>query len=297
MRYALSISAFAHVAILASAFIALPDPEKFKVTPSETVPVEIIAEQDLAKPKPPEKPPEPEQKPEPAKKPPEEVKKPAPPKPEPKKQVAALPPEPEPEPEPVEKPPEIKPVEEKPPEPEPEPKKVEEPPKQVEKVYPKPKRKPKPPKKKPPKKFDDTISALLNKLPDESPPERSLEDIIEESQPAETESVAEVSQTGTQLERSEIAAIIRSKMARCWNPPTGLQNAGSLQVKFKLSLKPNGELLGNPVSQTTASDALTRAAVESARRALIRCAPYGLPQDTYDVWKEMVLNFDPSSMF
>lgn len=300
MRWSISISTFVHVAILLSAVVALPDPEKFEITVSEAVPVEILSEEDLAKLSKPENKPEPEKKPEPPKpeKPREEVKKPEKPKPKPEKQVAALPPKPEPEAKPVLTPPQAKPVEETPPEPVAKPEKAAEPEKQVKRVYPKPRTKPKPPKKKKPaKRFDDTIDALLNKLPDETPPPSPEPEQVDETQPRETASVAPVSQNGTQLERNDIAEIIRAGMARCWNPPIGVQNAGSLQVSFKVSLKRNGEFARNPQSQTIATDTLTRAAVESAHRALIRCAPYNLPADTYDIWKEMVLNFDPKSMF
>lgn len=281
------ISFLVHSAILLAAVVALPDPEEFDVKTSEAVPVEILSEEELVKPKPVEKPPEP-------------VKKVEPPKPKPeKKQVAALPPEPEPEPSPVEKPPEPEPVVEKPPEPEPEvvPEKVEEPPKQVRKVYPKPQRKPKPPKrvaKKDPKKHDDTIEALLNKLPDET---SAPSPEVEEEAETDLTSTADLSREGTQFEREEIAEIVRAKMQRCWNPPAGSKDAHSLKVSFKLSFRQNGEFSRSPQSQTPAGDPLTRAAVESAQRALIRCAPYILPAETYDVWKDMVLNFRPSAMF
>ena len=280
------ISALVHGAILLAAVVALPDPEEFEVKTSEAVPVEIVSEEDI--------------KPKAEKKPPEPVKKVEPPKPEPKKEVAKLPPKPEPEPEPkpVEKPPEKEPVVEKPPEPEPEPTPEKtEAPKQLAKVYPKPKRKPKPPKRKKapePEKFDDTINALLNKLPDETPapaPE-STDDDAEKA--ASTSSVL---QSGTEAERAEIAEIINAVMQRCWNPPIGAKDLQNLRVTFRLAFSPNGEFSRPPESTTSASDPVVRATIESARRALIRCGPYPLPADTYDVWKDVVANFHPGAMF
>lgn len=283
------ISAFIHGAILLAAVVALPDPEEFEIKTSEAVPVEIVSEEELVKPKAEKKPPEP-------------VKKIEPPKPEPKKkEVAKLPPKPEPEPEPkpVEKPVEKEPVVEKPPEPEPEPtpEKVEAP-KKLAKVYPKPKRKPKPPKRKKkapePEKFDDTINALLNKLPDETPtPAPASED----DKPDEVASSSSVLQSGTEAERAEIAEIINAVMQRCWNPPIGAKDLQNLRVTFQLAFKPNGEFSRPPQSTTAASDPVVRATIESARRALIRCGPYPLPADTYDVWKDVVANFHPGAMF
>ena len=294
MRWSAPISALIHAAILVSAVVALPDPEEFEVKTSEAVPVEILTEEDIPKPKQPEKPPEEVKKLEPP--------KPDPPKPKPKTEVAALPPKPEPEPErkpdPVEKPPESKPVEEKPPEPKPEakPEKPKEPKVVVKKNHPLPKPKPKVRRRKAEntKRFDDQINDLLNKIPDETPPQPQLP---EQTETTETASADNYLQNGTQLEREEIAAIIRARMRECWQPNPASENAHWLKVTIKLKFKPNGELSGGPENQTPVSDSLTRAEVERAQRALIRCAPYVLPAESYDVWKDMVLTFRPSSMF
>jgi hypothetical protein len=292
MRWSVSISTLVHAAILVGAVVALPDPEEFDVKTSEAVPVEIISEEEVPKPQPEQKPPEEAKKPEPP--------KPEPPKPEPKQEVAALPPEPEPEPvpEPQETPPEPEQVEEQPPEPEPQPEKVNEQLKKLIASHKLPQKKPKKPKRKkekPPEKFDDTINALLNKLPDETPP--PLPDTDEEPEPNDTPSTSDISQTGTQFEREEIAEIIRAKMSQCWNPSAALKDAHTLKVTFKLSFNQSGGFARSPQNETAISDSVTRAAVESAQRALIRCAPYPLPAETYDVWKDMVLNFRPVTMF
>ncbi len=295
MRWSVSISSLIHVALLASAVVVLPDPEEFEVTTSEAVPVEIISEEEVPKPVPPEKPPEEAKKPEPPKL--------EPPKPEPKQEVAALPPKPEPEPtpkpDPVEEPPQEKPVEEKPPEPKPEAKpETPDPLKKLIESHKLPQKKPKAPKRpkeKPPERFDDTINALLNKLPDET--SAPLPDVTEETEPTDTPRTAAVSQSGTQLEREQIAEIVRAKMSQCWNPPAALKDAHNLKVTFNLAFDRSGGFARAPQSETAVSDSITRAAVESARRALMRCAPYPLPEETYDVWKDMVLNFRPITMF
>lgn len=295
MRWSVSISSFVHVAILLGAVVVLPDPEEFDVKTSEAVPVEIISEDEVPKPTPPEKPPEEAKKPDPP--------KPEPPKPQPKREVAALPPKPEPEPvrkpEPVEAPPEVKPVEEPPPEPKPEAKPEKpDPLKKLIETHKLPQKKPKPPKRKQeakPERFDDSINALLNKLPDET--SAPLPEVAELTDPTDAPSTSDVSQSGTQLEREEIAALIQAKMAQCWNPPAALKDAHNLRVTFNLAFDRSGGFARAPQSQTRGSDPTTRAAVESARRALIRCAPYALPEATYDVWKDMILNFDPSTMF
>jgi hypothetical protein len=37
-------------------------------------------------------------------------------------------------------------------------------------------------------------------------------------------------------------------------------------------------------------------AAESARRAVLRCAPYSLPAEKYDAWREVIINFDPREL-
>jgi len=44
------------------------------------------------------------------------------------------------------------------------------------------------------------------------------------------------------------------------------------------------------------SDPFYRAAAESAVRAMIRCAPYRLPNDKFTT-QDTVLHFDPKEMF
>ena len=49
MRRSLTISLLAHAAILASAFIVLPNPKEFKVEDQESIPIDIITTEDLSK--------------------------------------------------------------------------------------------------------------------------------------------------------------------------------------------------------------------------------------------------------
>ena len=42
---------------------------------------------------------------------------------------------------------------------------------------------------------------------------------------------------------------------------------------------------------------IERAAAESARRAVLACAPYSLPSDKYEAWADVIVHFDPRDMF
>jgi len=69
-------------------------------------------------------------------------------------------------------------------------------------------------------------------------------------------------------------------------------------VTVKMHLNQDGSIQGSPeVTSGGGGDGVGRAAAESARRAVARCAPYNLPADKYDSWSEVIVNFDPSEMF
>jgi len=275
MRVGFFVSAALHVGLLALTLVVLPDTEPFDVVPSTVLPVELVTideftnlrdmprleptlEELLAE-ETPEPAPEPELLPEPE---PE-------PLPEPEPAPAPIP-EPAPAPESV--------LEAKvEPEPEPEPE-------------PQPQRRPTPPREAPKPAFDPSqISALLDKLPDEQP---------RQAAPAQPQRAATPS-AATQLTLSEIDAF-KVQMRRCWSVPAGAANAQSLAVRIKVFLRPDGSLLQPPqlidTSRLQSGDNYYRAAAESAMRAIRRCAPFRMPADKYQSWREIDLNFDPREM-
>ncbi len=102
---------------------------------------------------------------------------------------------------------------------------------------------------------------------------------------------------GSKLSVSEMDAL-RGMIEKCWNPPTGINDAGSLKITIKMSLNEAGEVEGSPkVVAGGGASGIERAAAEAARRAVLKCAPYNLPAEKFDAWSEVIVNFDPSEMF
>ena len=196
---------------------------------------------------------------------------------------------PEVKPEPKPEPPKPEPVQEAKPEPKPEPAKPE--PKPVAKPEPKPdavpeldvKMKPRA-KPKPPSRFDP------NQI------EKLLKDTSKKDAPA-----AQPQQQSLDLARLTVSLqdAIRSQVQPCWLFPAGAPNAEDLDVRLHISLNPDGSLNGPPVilnqSKVNQSD-YYRVAAESARRAVQKCAPLKLPVDSYDVWRDIDMNFNPRDM-
>ena len=58
----------------------------------------------------------------------------------------------------------------------------------------------------------------------------------------------------------------------------------------------DGNMIAPPKILTRARGRFFRIAVENTLRALRRCQPFKMPPEKYDVWREMVLIFNPSEM-
>jgi len=103
---------------------------------------------------------------------------------------------------------------------------------------------------------------------------------------------------GTEMTMSvnEIDAL-RARIAQCWSPPPGGLGADQIVVKLRLKLNEDGTLVGYPTVANRGGSPFFQAAADSAVRAVYQCQPYTLPGDKYALWRDMILNFDPSEMY
>lgn len=272
MRQGAIYSALLHLSVLVMLFVGLPSmaPDALLAPP---IPIEIVTFVE-----------QPEPKAEPEPEPVAELPPPAP-KPEPI-------PEPEPEPEPIplaEAKPEPEPEPEPPPKPEPEPEK------QKVKVPPKPKMKPlqqvaEKDKKKEEAPEDRLTSILKNveKLKDQVPTNDQLADA----------SQGRLSQVSS-VEQDAMVRAIQQQMARCWRIDAGARDAESLIVEIRVVLNPDATVRDAQIVdfERMFRDSFFRSAAENARRAILRCSPFRLPANKYEVWRDLTLRFDPSRMF
>jgi hypothetical protein len=279
-------SAGGHLAIIVLALFGLPLVFTSPPVTSTVIPVDVVRLDDVTRP-PPAATPEPEPEttraatPQPPPRPPQPV--PEPPKLPDVKPIARA--------EPVPPPPVVPlPPKEKAPEPKPEPPVAKpEPPKptpQIAKAT--PKAKPKPPA--PRRDFDSILKDLsAEETPRKAPVPDRGEEAPQQSQVSELASIRELDRLGN---------LIRSQISPCWSPPPGARDADTLQVSLEISVDPTGKILQVSVVDDTrmALDSYFRSAAESARRAVLKCAPLELPADQYEIWKEIKFNFDPSKM-
>ncbi len=136
---------------------------------------------------------------------------------------------------------------------------------------------------------EDKIAALLNKQdPVATGKKRS---------PKPVSLGSENSNSSQMLSRSEMDAL-RNAIEQCWNVPMGLSNVEEMRVTITMNLAKDGNIDGRVDVEATGGHSQTRRAfAESARRAVLKCAPYNLPNEKYDTWSRVVVNFDPSQMF
>ncbi len=274
MRQGAIFSVLLHLSVFVMLLVGLPSmaPDALLAPP---IPIEIVTFVE---------PPEPQPEPEPE--PIAELPPPAP-KPEPL-------PEPEPEPEPIplaEAEPEPEPEPEPPPEPEAEP----EPEKEQVKTPPKPKMKPlqqvaeaDKKKKEPP---EDRLTTILKNV------EKLKERAAQSTQLADA-SQGRLSQASA-IEQNAMVRAIQQQMARCWRIDAGARDAESLIVEIRVVLNPDATVRNAQIVdfERMFRDSFFRSAAENARRAILRCSPFTLPANKYEVWRDLTLRFDPSRMF
>jgi outer membrane biosynthesis protein TonB len=293
-RWSLLSSIALHVAVVATGIVALPSLDTYVVEDTESIPVELIDIEEVSLRQAVNKEAEkvPEATPAPPKIEEAEAPKPAP---QPAREVEQAAREPEAEP----PPPELEPLDElieaavKPePEPAPEPEKAEAEPVPVPKV------KPQPPKRvaeKPKPEFNaDEMQALLNKIDEtnEAPPKPT--EVAGMPRLAEFDSM-----TGSD-ERlaADLVDALRRRIESCWTLPAGARDAGELQIKLQFTLNADGTLSDYPLVMNASAHPAFEAAARSAQSAVKTCEPYNfLPIEKYDLWREIILTFDPSRIF
>jgi peptidoglycan hydrolase-like protein with peptidoglycan-binding domain len=91
---------------------------------------------------------------------------------------------------------------------------------------------------------------------------------------------------------------IRNQVMPCWSTPIGIQGVAGLRTELNIVLGPDGSVRSvQPVDTGRMStDGVFRTFTESAVRAVYACSPLKLPPESYQVWRNIIFNFDPSQL-
>ena len=283
MKTALLVSVGLHVFIIVAGMVGLPYIKK-DILPPVPIIVEIVDISDITttnKKPAPERP----KKPTVEEAPKIEKKKPAPPKVE-----ATEPPKIKPLDKPKIKEETIKPKAETPPLP------TEE---KLEKPKPPPPKKKEEPKKPEAVQQEDPLASLLKNLQDEETANGENTDL---EKPAEQEQspLAKFSQKLSATEIDAINAALNAQFASCWNLMAGARNAEDITVSLRLIVRPDRTVQSVNVKDQWryTQDAFYKAAADAALRAVRHpnCEVLDLPSDKYEIWKDLIFNFNPARM-
>lgn len=105
--------------------------------------------------------------------------------------------------------------------------------------------------------------------------------------------------TGNQMTMSELDAL-NSAMYRCWRKPVDAADLEKLVVRLQVDMQPGGfvedvRIIDRAASRRAApGNPFWDIAEQRAIQAVKKCAPYDfLPQDKFDQWQSLILNFRP----
>ena len=102
--------------------------------------------------------------------------------------------------------------------------------------------------------------------------------------------------TAAQLSQSELDAL-RARLAQLWNPPVGAQNPEEIIVTIRIRLNRDGSLAAPPQITNSGRSMLYMVSRERAATAVLRGAPFTmLRPETYELWKDIEVTFDPRDM-
>jgi hypothetical protein len=155
-----------------------------------------------------------------------------------------------------------------------------------------------------PRDMKERVAELTASEPVEEPAaEEPVDNTADEIAKALAEAQAEVANNkpavpqGPPLTGGERDGLVLA-VQKCWNVPVGLQNADDLAVVIAVELTPDGKLASSPklIDPAGAPSGTTKQAFEAGRRALIRCAPYDLPSEKYEQWRQIEVVFNPEKM-
>ena len=95
---------------------------------------------------------------------------------------------------------------------------------------------------------------------------------------------------------------MRQQLSSCWIAPAGAVIEKGMLVKIGAKLKQNRRVINNSVriidTNISNSNSFYGPITESAMRTLLNpdCIPLKLPEDKYDLWKNLTITFDYSIM-
>ena len=142
---------------------------------------------------------------------------------------------------------------------------------------------------------EEAFLSVLKNLQDSKPIESEELPIKDKAKPQ----ASPLERFANRMTMSESDAL-RHQLARCWSIQVGARYAENLVVEVKLVMNPDRTVRNATILDRHRynRDSFFKAAADSALRAIRSplCTPLDLPPEKYDMWKDIVVTFDPREM-
>jgi outer membrane biosynthesis protein TonB len=94
---------------------------------------------------------------------------------------------------------------------------------------------------------------------------------------------------------ASLQASVRRQIGFCWRGIEDLPKEDQIDVMIRMQLATDGSLIGSAelVSPKSRPAGRSGLAVDLALRAVRKCAPYNLPEDAYEQWKDIEVTIGP----
>ncbi|MEL7547873.1 MAG: hypothetical protein AAGJ84_14570 [Pseudomonadota bacterium] len=96
---------------------------------------------------------------------------------------------------------------------------------------------------------------------------------------------------------ARLESVFYSQIYPCWDNVVDLPNPETLNVSLQVNLDENGNIKDRirmlEPSREPLGRSPMRVAIERARRAVQKCAPYKLPRQEYETWQSITVNLGP----
>lgn len=147
--------------------------------------------------------------------------------------------------------------------------------------------------------LDDLLSGVLNSVdPDLEKKRKTVSLNNKDDKPVELPEFKKRSPRETRELTATIRDYVVSKLRTCWNKgatTSNLEDSSGAIVNLRMKLAIDGSVMDVRVLNDWSSyDRRRNAAQIQARQAVKKCAPYDLPREDYDLWRDFEIEFDPN---